>query len=60
MRLIGERYALMRNPQTARTAAQITATQAAALNQAQSVAPVYERNVYAVRLPDGKLMLVSQ
>jgi soluble lytic murein transglycosylase-like protein len=60
VRLIGQRYALMRNPQTARVATQVTNTQAAALANAQPVAPVYERNVYAVRLPDGKLMLVSQ
>ena len=60
VRLIGERYALMRNPQTARMAERVTRTQAAALANAQPVAPVYERNVYAVRLPDGQLMLVSQ
>jgi len=60
VRLIGQRYALMRNPQTARVATQVTNTQAAVLANGQPVAPVYERNVYAVRLPDGKLMLVSQ
>ena len=60
VRLIGQRYALMRNPQTARTAALVTTTQAATLEAAQPPAPTYERNVYAVRLPDGKLMLVSQ
>jgi soluble lytic murein transglycosylase-like protein len=60
VRLIGQRYALMRNPQTARTATPVTRTQAATLEAAQPAGPVYERNVYAVRLPDGKLMLVSQ
>ena len=60
VRLIGQRYALMRNPQTARTATQVTTTQAATLEAAPAPAPAYERNVYAVRLPDGKLMLVSQ
>ncbi len=60
VRLIGARYALMRNPQTARTAAPVTKTQAVALTDIQPVGSVYERNVYAVRLPDGKLMLVSQ
>lgn len=60
VRLIGARYALMRNPLTARTAAPVTKTQAVALADAQPQGPVYERNVYAVRLPDGKLMLLSQ
>jgi len=60
VRLIGARYALMRNPQTARMAQTVTRTQAVALANAQPVAPVYERNIYAVRLPDGQLMLVSQ
>ncbi len=60
VRLIGARYALMRNPQTARTAAPVTRPQAVALADAQPAEPVYERNVYAVRLPDGKLMLVSR
>ena len=61
---ISERYALMRNPQTARKAPNVTKTQednslaASAAVQTPS-APVYERNVYAVRLPDGKLMLVT-
>ncbi len=60
VRLIGQRYALMRNPQTARIAAPVTNTQAAALANAQPATPLYERDIYAVRLPDGKLMLVSQ
>ena len=60
VRLIGQRYALMRNPQTARTAPTINTTQAATLENAPAPASLYERNVYAVRLPDGKLMLVSQ
>ncbi|HEX8179793.1 MAG TPA: lytic transglycosylase domain-containing protein [Pyrinomonadaceae bacterium] len=60
VRLIGQRYALMRNPQTARIATPVTNTQAATLNAEPVNATLYERNVYAVRLPDGKLMLVSQ
>jgi hypothetical protein len=60
VRIIGQSYALMRNPQTAHTAQAVTNAQAATLAAAQPVAPVYERNVYAVRLPDGRLMLVSQ
>ena len=60
VRLIGQRYALMRNPQTARTAPAVTPMQAAAIENATAPAPLYERSIYAVRLPDGKLMLVSQ
>jgi glutamate/tyrosine decarboxylase-like PLP-dependent enzyme len=60
VRLIGQRYALMRNPQTARTAPAVTTAQAATIENAPAPATLYERNVYAVRLPDGKLMLVSQ
>ncbi|HEX8070348.1 MAG TPA: lytic transglycosylase domain-containing protein [Pyrinomonadaceae bacterium] len=60
VRLIGARYALMRNPQTARAAQTVTSLQARALEAAQPAAAVYERSVYAVRLPDGKFMLMSQ
>ena len=60
VRLISERYALMRDPQTARFARPLTATQAAMAIAAEPPAPVYERNVFAVRLPDGKLRLISQ
>ena len=60
VRLIGQRYALMRNPQTARTAPAVTTAQAVTIENAQAPTALYERNVYAVRLPDGKLMLVSQ
>jgi soluble lytic murein transglycosylase-like protein len=60
VRLIGARYALMRNPQTARAAHAVTREQARALEAAQPDSPLYERSVYAVRLPDGKYMLMSQ
>jgi soluble lytic murein transglycosylase-like protein len=60
VRRIGERYVLMRNPEVARTAQTSTLAQAAAANNAAPVEPLYERSAYAVRLPDGKLMLVSQ
>ncbi|HEV2800177.1 MAG TPA: lytic transglycosylase domain-containing protein [Pyrinomonadaceae bacterium] len=59
---ISERYALMRDPQTARRAPVVTKTPdtvASAATQTPA-AELYERNVYAVRLPDGKLILVSQ
>ncbi len=63
VRRITERYALMRDPQTARRAPVATRAQVAAIKsaeQAAAPAPVYERNVFAVRMPDGKLQLVSQ
>ena len=60
VRRIGERYAMMRNPEIARRAPAQTLTEAVAANDAAPTGPLYERNVYAVRLPDGKLMLVSQ
>ncbi|HEV2862507.1 MAG TPA: lytic transglycosylase domain-containing protein [Pyrinomonadaceae bacterium] len=60
VRRITERYAMMRDPATARRAPVVTRTQIAKLKAAEQVAPVYETNVFAVRTPDGKLRLVSQ
>jgi soluble lytic murein transglycosylase-like protein len=63
VRRITERYALMRDPQTARRAPVATRAQVAAIKSAgpaAAPAPIYERNVFAVRMPDGKLQLVSQ
>ncbi len=60
VRRISERYALMRDPQTARRAPVATRTQIAKIRNAEEPAPVYETNVYAVRMPDGKLRLVSK
>jgi hypothetical protein len=59
---ISERYALMRDPQTARRAHVVTKTPDAIASAATETptTQLYERNVYAVRLPDGKLMLVTQ
>ena len=59
---ISERYALMRDPQTARRAPVVAKTPDAVASAATDTPAVqlYERNVYAVRLPDGKLMLVTQ
>jgi len=61
VRRITRRYALMRDPQTARNARLVTPTQVAEV-QSERTAPltIYERNVYAVRLPDGRLQLVTQ
>ncbi|HYO63839.1 MAG TPA: lytic transglycosylase domain-containing protein [Pyrinomonadaceae bacterium] len=61
VRRIGQRYALMRNPEAARHAPVVTSAQVAQMRQPASAAPVtYERTVSTVRLPDGKLTLVSQ
>jgi soluble lytic murein transglycosylase-like protein len=60
VRRITERYALMRDPQTARRAPVASRTQIAKIRNVGEPAPVYETNVYAVRMPDGKLRLVSQ
>jgi hypothetical protein len=53
----------MRDPQTARRATVVTKAPDTIASAADAVTPaaqLYERNVYAVRLPDGKLMLVTQ
>jgi hypothetical protein len=60
VRRIGERYQLMRNPEIARLAPATTFAHAQAVNNAAPVEPLYERSAHAVKLPDGKLMLVSQ
>lgn len=60
VRRISERYAMMRDPETARFAPHVSRTQIAKLKAAEPSSLVYERNVFAVRMPDGKLRLVSQ
>jgi hypothetical protein len=61
VRRITRRYALMRDPQTARNAQVATRAQVAEVQSERSTPlTIYERAVYAVRLPDGRLQLVSQ
>jgi soluble lytic murein transglycosylase-like protein len=61
VRRISERYRLMRDPLTARNARRLTTTQVASVSAEQPIPlTLYERRVYAVRLPDGRLQLVSQ
>ncbi|PYS97625.1 MAG: transglycosylase, partial [Acidobacteria bacterium] len=60
VRRISERYELMRDPSTARFAPRVSRSQIAKLKAAEPPPLVYERNVFAVRTPDGKLHLVSQ
>lgn len=61
VRRISKRYNLMRDPQTAFLANSLNSKQLAAVRQKES-APltIYEQSVFAVRLPDGRLQLVSQ
>jgi soluble lytic murein transglycosylase-like protein len=62
VRRITERYALIRDPQTARRAPRVTRPQLAKFSKTehQAAGPLYEREVFAVRTPDGRLMLVTQ
>jgi soluble lytic murein transglycosylase-like protein len=61
VRRISKRYNLMRDPQTAHLANNLSRQQLAFARQKES-APltIYEQSVFAVRLPDGRLQLVSQ
>jgi soluble lytic murein transglycosylase-like protein len=60
VRRISERYALMRDPSTARLAPRVSRTQVAKFKASEPPPLVYETQVFAVRTPDGKLRLVSQ
>ena len=61
VRRISRRYDLIRDPLAYRNANSLTPQQIAA-NQRKESAPltIYERSVFAVRLPDGRLRLVTQ
>jgi Transglycosylase SLT domain len=61
VRRIGRRYTLIRDPLAAQHANQISGAQLGAIQQMQArPLTVYERTLSAVRLPDGRLQLVSQ
>ena len=60
MRRIGQRYALMRDPEAARRAPVVNAVQVAQIRQRAEEPVTFERSVSTVRLPDGRLMLVTQ
>jgi len=61
VRRIGRRYSLIRDPEAAARASQLSKEELAAAKAKES-APlsVYERSVFMARLPDGRLQLVSQ
>ena len=61
VRRIGRRYSLIRDPMAARFANPVSGKQLSRVQQAESKPlTIYERTVSAVRLPDGRLQLVSQ
>ena len=61
VRRITRRYALLRDPNAALYAPQLNKIQTAALKDRQSQPlSIYERSVFTVRLPDGRLELMSQ
>ncbi len=61
VRRIGKRYSLIRDPEAAAHATSLNAGQlATAREKAPTPLNVYERTVFATRLPDGRLQLVSQ
>lgn len=61
VRRIGRRYSLIRDPLAVRAANPMTRDQLATVQQQQpKPLNVYERTVSAIRLPDGRLQLVSQ
>lgn len=62
VRKISQRYAMLRSGEMAQRARTATNAQLAAINEepAAPPAPTYERAVFAIRLPDGRLQLVTQ
>jgi hypothetical protein len=61
VRRISRRYSLMRDPETAHNARNMTRSQATAAQAGPSTPlSIYEPHVFAVRLPDGSLQLISQ
>jgi len=61
VRRISRRYSLLRDPNAALYAPRLTAGQVASLRDRQSIPlNMYERTVLTVRLPDGRLQLVTQ
>ncbi len=61
VRRITKRYALMRDPATLSRATRVASqAQVAEMTHESTPLNIYERNVYAVRLPDGRLQLVSR
>ena len=60
VRRIGRRYSVIRDPLAVRLANSLTPDQLAAAQKDSKPLSVYERTVSAIRLPDGRLQLLSQ
>ena len=60
VRRISKRYALIRDPLAARNANLFTRDQIAANQKDSAPLSMYERSVFMVRLPDGRLQLITQ
>lgn len=61
VRRISRRYSLLRDPNAALYATRLSTTQLAKLQGKRAVPlTIYERSVLTVRLPDGRLQLMSQ
>ena len=61
VRRISRRYNLLRDPNAALYAPSVTRSQLAKINDKQSTPlNIYERSVLTVRLPDGRLQLMTQ
>ena len=60
VRRISKRYALIRDPLAARNANLVSRDQVAANQKESAPLSMYERSVFAVRLPDGRLQLITQ
>lgn len=61
VRRISRRYDLIRDPLAYRNASSYTRQQVANNQRKESVPlTIYERSVFAVKLPDGRLQLITQ
>jgi soluble lytic murein transglycosylase-like protein len=61
VRRISRRYALLRDPNAALYAPRLSSSQVARLQAQQPTSlAIYERTVSTIRLPDGRLQLMSQ
>ncbi|HVQ36483.1 MAG TPA: lytic transglycosylase domain-containing protein [Pyrinomonadaceae bacterium] len=60
VRRISKRYSLIRDPMAARNASLLTRDEVAANQKESAPLSMYERSVFAVKLPDGRLQLITQ
>jgi soluble lytic murein transglycosylase-like protein len=62
VRRISARYDMLRNPNTPRTAMRVSPSNLARLESKEAGTPlsIYEKAIYAVKMPDGRMRLVSQ